>query len=833
MLALLRILIGLGEVLIEAPARLAQATFGGLGLVPRLGPLRYLVHAAIGYIVFALLLVYVLAPARGIIGSYYMADKLRYDAERWMATAIYDRAGSFVGTFDPRLDSVRDVNYTDAPIEIGDYVANPDHKSIPVRDVPDHYWKCLVYHEDRYLGGALNPYGIDLYGVLKIPYTTITRSIATRRPSLGVGGSTLPMQFARVIYNTPPRRDEGSFTKLGRKMREWWLAPVIFHTLTRDGDYTPLKQWAANHIWLAQRTGGQPLHGVEVTSRIVFGKEARDLTIAEQFVLASAVNKPIILLEGSDSLNAVRLDRWRYIAEVRARTCAERLLTDEAEQKKVLFDLIDMAGGPPDPKVKPRLQHALDTYAPAQAKRAQANPIIRANALMPAARLGLREEMKQIWGYDWRTHVRGVTSTLDVGENLGLREKLRVTLTAIDKKWSSRFAPGYTLDPALVGPERRSPHVVVAAANAKGEIVRYYESSETAPYFGSSSARETASGRYLPERESRRIASTGKIIAAIGIANELKDGPDAAYHDAEAPAGGGAALETCAKGNEPKGRRAFVAFACSLNRPVEWRLAQTGQAKVRQIIDRLGFGMPAAASSETETPPSTAAVRGLVTGSPQRVHHMASVVLAALTQRGGRSVPPPTLVKAYDFARPEAGRDDATTFKRDASHDIVPDTVIRPDAHGLLKALLKAPLCHTHAGQPQGTLKDLAAWCADRRPDLRLHFAKTGTDVTADASATVDTWITGGLQFANGAAYSYVVLVGSGSTAQPWAHNVHAAQVASPLLETLLTDLAEHAKRNPDAAALPPRPVAAIAPPTVAAKGQRLSPADVQRVFGQ
>ena len=53
----------------------------------------------------------------------------------------------------------------------------------------------------------------------------------------------------------------------------------------RGGDDTLLKQWAANHIWLAQRTGGQPLHGVAVTSQIVFGKDAQDLTIAEQFVL--------------------------------------------------------------------------------------------------------------------------------------------------------------------------------------------------------------------------------------------------------------------------------------------------------------------------------------------------------------------------------------------------------------------------------------------------------------------------------------------------------------------------------------------------------------------
>ena len=100
------------------------------------------------------------------------------------------------------------------------------------------------------------------------------------------------MQFVRVIYKTPPGTHEGALVKLKRKFKEWWLAPVIYRELTRGGDNTALKQWAANHLWLAQRTGGSPLHGVELTSRVVFGKEAKDLSIAEQFVLASAVNKP-------------------------------------------------------------------------------------------------------------------------------------------------------------------------------------------------------------------------------------------------------------------------------------------------------------------------------------------------------------------------------------------------------------------------------------------------------------------------------------------------------------------------------------------------------------
>ena len=279
-----------------------------------------------------------------------------------------------------------------------------------------------------------------------------------------------------------------------------------------------------------------------------------------------------------------------------------------------MFELINLAGGPPDPKVKPKLQQALDTYAPLLAKRAQANPIIRANALLPTARLGLREEMKQVWGYGWRSHVRGVTATIDTGENLALRARLNSTLEGIDQKWSARLKPGYTLDPAKIVPGSglKSPHVVVAAANLEGEIVRYFESSDTTPYFGSVYARDAGTGRYDPSREVRRIASTGKIIAAIGIANELRDGADAPYQDSEFA--GPALAETCARGTTPGSRRALVAFACSLNRPVEWRLAQTGQSKVRSIIDKLGFTMPPTLGNGTETPPSTAAVRGLVSG---------------------------------------------------------------------------------------------------------------------------------------------------------------------------------------------------------------------------
>jgi membrane peptidoglycan carboxypeptidase len=814
MLAVARLLLSALELLLALPFRIVRWLLFSAAAKPNLGPLRHVVSAAVGYTIFALLLVYAIAPLRGIVGQYYLADKLRYDAERWLATAVYDAGGAFVGTFDPRLDSQRDVNYTDAPIGLDGYVANPDHKSIPVREVPPHYWRCLVHHEDRHLGGPLNPFGIDLVGVLKIPLTTLERSIALKRPSLGIGGSTLPMQLVRVIYNTPPSAAEGAATKLERKFKEWWLAPVLYRELTRGGDWTPLQQWTANHIWLAQRTGGAPLHGVEVTARVVFGKEAKDLTAAEQFVLASAVNKPIILLPGSERLNEVRLDRWRYIAEVRARICAEQLVADPAEQVRILSELASLAAGPPDPRLKPKLQQALEAHAPALARRAVANPAIRANALLPAARFGLREEMKQAHGFGWREHVRSVTTTLDVTDNLSFHERIKARLARIDQQHGGRIGAGFTLDPAKAaapGADTRMPDVIVVAANARGEIVRYFEAGETASYFGSPMARSPSSGFYDAAREGRMIASTGKILAAIAIANAQRDGPATLYLDRAAPARG---LEACAKGDgtTPHGRRALVSFACSLNQPLEWRTAQLGQPRMRRLIDRFGFTLPPGRALEA-TPPSTAAVRGLIAGSPRRVQQMSAVVLASLSGQGHRPVRPATLVKAFDHT----GREAASASESGAAREtIIPNRLIADAARPLLKTLLQAPLCYVHAGAQHGTLKGLGAWCPDRRSDLKLHFAKTGTSVGANINATVDTWITGGLQFSNGAAYSYVVLVGTGNPSQPWARSLHAGQVGVPLLEVLLADLKEHSLRHgvPVAAQARPSP---SAPPTAPA----------------
>src|SRR6185312_4333791 len=245
MLRLVRWLARSCELILTCPYRAARFIFGTFIFNPRLGRLRLIVAPVTLYVLFALLLTYVYAPIRGAVGQIWMAKVLSYADERSLGTAIYDVKGRFVGIFDPILDSEEDFNYTGRPIALPQYIAYPDHKSLHVGEVPEDYWECLAYQEDRHLGGLINPFGIDLYGVLKIPTSTITRTVSSGSPTLGVGGSTLSMQLARIFFKTPPRADETAGEKLSRKLKEWWLGPVINWQLTQGGPAL-LKRWAAN-----------------------------------------------------------------------------------------------------------------------------------------------------------------------------------------------------------------------------------------------------------------------------------------------------------------------------------------------------------------------------------------------------------------------------------------------------------------------------------------------------------------------------------------------------------------------------------------------------------
>lgn len=783
MLRIVRFFARLLDVLITAPLRAVRFIFSLLIFNPRLGRLRIVTGLLAGYVIFGLILVYPFSFFRGLAGQAWIGGALDYANERSLGTAIHDSGGRFVGIFDPVLDSEEDFNYTGSPIQLPGYIAYPDHKSLHVSAIPEAYWQCLSFHEDRYIRTIWNPWGIDLLGYLKIPVSTVQRSVNEGRIAFGAGGSTIPMQLARIFFKTPPSPDESAFEKIERKFKEWWLAPVIHRQLTRGGDITELKRWAANHFPLAQRTGGAPLYGVEQTGLILFGKPSDELTRAQQYVLAAAVNKPVILLKGGEKLNRYRLDTWRKVAEERAGACADNLILDMAEREKVLAELSAIADAPPDPKTPDDIAAALGELAPDAAAPASASPVRRANALVPSAKYGVRDEIKNAFGYGWRAHVRGVRLTLDVAQNLAFRERVTDALARMQRQNEARISPLFTLDPATMAAGtdgRQMPDIVVAAADRDGHIVRYYESNQTAAYFGSSLGRDPRTGKYDPKLESRFIASVAKMAAAVAIANEGIDTPETGYLDTEAPETG---LESCRKGSERRLREANVAFACSLNDPIEWRMRQIPDSELGKIVKAFGLTRP-------EGGPGLA--KGLTVGqlaaSPRTIHRMSGAVLAALTDETGAipEISTPTLVQAIDRTAPPETVEEGLRATPNP---------IRAEARDTLKTLLSAPLCNRF-----GTLHYVNDWCAERRKDVRLHFAKTGTRGTGasdpQAPDTVDLWVSGGIQFETGPAYSYVILIGTGNPSRPWARDLYAGSAAEPLLRILLEDLASLAARQ-------------------------------------
>jgi hypothetical protein len=131
------------------------------------------------------------------------------------------------------------------------------------------------------------------------------------------------------------------------------------------------------------------------------------------------------------------------------------------------------------------------------------------------------------------------------------------------------------------------------------------------------------------------------------------------------------------------------------------------------------------------------------------------------------------------------------------TYTVTPATIAKPEGRAALHDFLTAPVCYRH-----GTMRQLSDWCAANREGVSLHFAKTGTRGTgaADPAAddTVDLWVAGGIQFESGAAYSYVVVVGTGTPAQPWARDLYSGQIAEPLVRVLLEDLERRPVPEPD-----------------------------------
>src|SRR5207247_5458908 len=116
--------------------------------------------------------------------------------------------------------------------------------------------------------------GLDLFGVVR----ALLRNVGDDH--IGQGGSTITQQLVKNTYLSPERTYR-------RKFAEAMLAFALERRLSKEDIFALY----CNEVYLGQR-GAVAIRGVEQAARLYFGKDVRDLSLAEAAALAGMIQGP-------------------------------------------------------------------------------------------------------------------------------------------------------------------------------------------------------------------------------------------------------------------------------------------------------------------------------------------------------------------------------------------------------------------------------------------------------------------------------------------------------------------------------------------------------------
>ena len=166
-----------------------------------------------------------------------------------------------------------------------------DRQDVPLAQIPDHLQHAFIAVEDHRF--FRHP-GVDALALGR----AVVRNVTS--PGTVEGGSTLTQQLARTLFLSNRR-------SYGRKAREAVLALMIEARLSKR----QVLELYLNRIYLSAG-----VYGVETMSRHLFGRPARQLTLAESALIAGLARSPAGLspwtnLDGAVARSHVVLARMR------------------------------------------------------------------------------------------------------------------------------------------------------------------------------------------------------------------------------------------------------------------------------------------------------------------------------------------------------------------------------------------------------------------------------------------------------------------------------------------------------------------------------------------
>lgn len=137
---------------------------------------------------------------------------------------------------------------------------------ISLNDLPPYVKQATISIEDK---DFYKHFGFDLAGIVRAAYSTVFKKKLE-------GGSTITQQLVKTSLLSPERT-------IVRKVHEFYLALVIEALYTKD---------KILELYLNQVPYGGTAYGIEAAAQTYFGKNAKELTLAEAALLAGLPAAP-------------------------------------------------------------------------------------------------------------------------------------------------------------------------------------------------------------------------------------------------------------------------------------------------------------------------------------------------------------------------------------------------------------------------------------------------------------------------------------------------------------------------------------------------------------
>ena len=208
-------------------------------------------------------------------------------------------------------------------------------RQVPIDAIPPRMIQAVLAIEDRrfYEHPGIDP--IRMVGAL------VTNLRGQKRYL--VGGSTITQQLARNFFLTEQLAQEAATGQrsVRRKLLEQFMSLILERRASKD----EILELYLNDVYLGQR-GSFAIHGVAEASRLFFGKDVSNLSLAEAATIAGVIQSPAY---------------WSpFHAPERSRTRRNIVLRSMAEAGYIASDAADRAAAEPLVVV----QRALDAQAP-------------------------------------------------------------------------------------------------------------------------------------------------------------------------------------------------------------------------------------------------------------------------------------------------------------------------------------------------------------------------------------------------------------------------------------------------------------------------------------